>query len=201
MGNKERGLKGKTKNKSKNGKKNTKLRKTNGKRKNKDKRKGRTNSKTKPKDKKLRRFGRNGFNGQKVNGPLREARNGKEDDDYSGDDSGDFSGYGFGNGNERDNFQVDGSGGTEWSGTGPDASGSSRKGGDPDGDGGDGASGSGQDGNLERNRECLDDNERLNGQKGLILGWGKNDEHEKSAVLREVNVTVISRKECIRVFG
>ena len=42
--------------------------------------------------------------------------------------------------------------------------------------------------------------ERLNGKKGLILGWGKDDYGEKSDVLMEVKMTVISRKECMRVF-
>ena len=58
--------------------------------------------------------------------------------------------------------------------------------------------------NVERNQQCLKDKERLIGEKGLVLGWGKDEgedgELEKSDVLREVKMTVISTSECMKAF-
>ena len=50
----------------------------------------------------------------------------------------------------------------------------------------------------------MKDKERLIGEKGLVLGWGKDEgedgELEKSDVLREVKMTVISTSECMKAF-
>ena len=55
---------------------------------------------------------------------------------------------------------------------------------------------------LEVNRECLEPESdvRLIGKKGLILGWGKNDDDEKSNDLNEVELTVISNSACRKAF-
>merc|ERR1719397_715257 len=53
---------------------------------------------------------------------------------------------------------------------------------------------------LPRNRECLSNQKRLDGERGLILGWGKDDDDEKSDVLREVKLTVISNQKCMETF-
>ena len=59
-----------------------------------------------------------------------------------------------------------------------------------------------EDSVLEVNRECLeeDGDGRLNDKKGLILGWGKNDDDKKSDDLREVKLTVISNSKCMKAF-
>merc|ERR1711874_567200 len=53
---------------------------------------------------------------------------------------------------------------------------------------------------LETDRECLDNDERLEGKKGLILGWGKSNNDKKSDDLREVKLTVISNSDCMDAF-
>ena len=184
-----------------------KPRKKNKKRKNKNKgQKGKKSKTSSQKNKAERKisFSRIGRNGKRINGTIREARNGKED--YSGDGSGGSSGnygsyggnYGSGSGSgdnylpSGDNYAGSGSGNGDGQEprTGPDR-------GDPmdgfgpkeypSGSGGssqESLSSNMQDGNIERNGKCLKDSNRLNGKKGLILGWGKDDDNEKSDVLR-----------------
>ena len=50
------------------------------------------------------------------------------------------------------------------------------------------------------NRECIDNTDRIEGKKGLILGWGKDDDNEKSDTLREVELTIISNRQCEAAF-